>query len=94
MYFKKKEALDHCQDCGSGRPNFCKSGAYDPNCLWPIANKPSRCTMAYVDKDNKERVLSEIFRDMMKCEVEMGQNEANLVAAVQNAQQSYLHIVD
>jgi hypothetical protein len=50
--------------------------------------------MAKVDKDNKEDVLSEIFTDMMKCELEMGQNEANLLSAVQNAWWSYVHIID
>jgi hypothetical protein len=94
MHFKKKEALDNCQDCGSRRPNFYKRGAYDPNCVWSIANKSHRCTIAKVDEDNKEDVLPEVFKDLVKCELETGKIEAKLVSAVQIARWSYVHVID
>ena len=36
MTFEKKEALSHCQTCGTLRPDFTKSGKHDPDCFWSI----------------------------------------------------------
>jgi hypothetical protein len=94
MSFNKQEALDLCPTCGSGRPNFYKNGAYEPNCFWSFENTPSRRNIPNVDNEDKGINHFKTFHDMRMNKLVMGQKEAKLVSAVQVARQRYVHISD
>jgi hypothetical protein len=83
MTFVRQEALDLCQTCGSGRPDFYRSGAYDPYYFWSIHTTPSKHKMLHVDKV-EEKI--NIFHNIRMNKHAMGQKEAKLVSAVQTAQ--------
>jgi hypothetical protein len=92
MTFESKEALQFCQTCGSGIPDFYKDGSYDPECFWSIQSTLHRGTEPTVDVSDKEVNHSKIFNDLKNNMPKDGEAKAKLVSAVQVACKRYVPI--
>jgi uncharacterized Zn finger protein len=94
MTFDKKEALHHCQTCGTIRPDFTMDGKHDRNCFWSIKSNYPESNGSNVDDEPKKFTHWEMAKDMIKNMPSIGQERANLVPAVQAARRRYVHITD
>jgi uncharacterized Zn finger protein len=92
MTFKKQEALNHCQTCGTLRPDFTRNGKHDPDRFWSIKSDypVSKRYKAY--DEPKKFTQSEIVKDMIETMPDFGEERANSVSTVQTARRRYVHI--
>jgi hypothetical protein len=94
MTFEKKEALSHCQTCGTLRPDFTRYGKHDPDCFWSIKSDYPVSKRYKADDEPKKFTRSEIVEDLIETMPDFGEERANSVPAVQTARRRHVHIAN